>query len=132
MILGTVAAAVVFAMSLVAANTMVMAMRERRTEMAVMRALGFRPGLIAALTLTESTAIGLVGGIAGCVTAYAMARLIPVSILPLGPIDLFAVLPPAVLARAMALAVLIGIVAGAIPAAVFARRGIVESIRAVG
>jgi len=32
----------------------------------------------------------------------------------------------------MSLALLIGVVAGAIPAANFARRGIVESIRAVG
>jgi putative ABC transport system permease protein len=131
-ILMTVAGAVVFAMSLIALNTMVMAIRERRGEMAVMRALGFRPSLVVALTLTESTAIGLVGGIAGCATAYAMARFLPVSILPLGPVDLFAIIPPAVLARAMALAALIGIVAGAIPAAGFARRGIVESLRAIG
>jgi putative ABC transport system permease protein len=131
LILRAVAAAVVFAMSLVAANTMVMAMRERRTEMAVMRVLGFRPSLVVALTLTESTAIGIAGGVAGCAAAYAMAKLIPLSILPLGPVDLFAILPPAVLARAMTLAVLICVVAGAIPAAGFARRGIVESIRAV-
>jgi putative ABC transport system permease protein len=132
LILSTVAAAVVFAMSLVATNTMVMAMRERRGEIAVMRALGFGPSLIVALTLTESTVIGLVGGVAGCATAYAMAELLPFSILPLGPMDLFAILPPAVLARALALAVAIGVVAGAIPAAGLVRRGIVESIRAVG
>jgi len=132
LILGSVAGAVVFAMSLVALNTMMMAMRERRKEMAVMRALGFRPSLVVALTLTESTAIGMAGGVAGCATAYAMAKLMPFSILPLGPIDLFTILPPAVLARAMSLALLIGVVAGAIPAANFARRGIVESIRAVG
>ena len=132
LILSTVAGAVVFAMSLVAANTMVMAMRERRREIAVMRALGFGPSLIVALTLTESTAIGLAGGIAGCATAYALAKLLPFSILPLGPVDLFAILPPAVLARALGLAVLIGVVAGSIPAAGLVRRGIVESIRAVG
>ena len=132
LILSTVAAAVVVAMSLIALNTMVMAMRERRSEIAVMRAVGFGPGLIVALTLCESTAIGLVGGVAGCVTAFAMAKLIPGSMLPLGPVDLFAILPPAVLARAMTLAVLIGVVAGSIPAASFARRGIVESICAVG
>jgi putative ABC transport system permease protein len=132
LILSTVAAAVVFAMSLVALNTMVMAMRERRGEVAVMRALGFGPWLIVALTLTESTAIGIAGGVAGCATAFAMAKLIPGSMLPLGPIDLLAILPPAVLARAMGLAVLIGVVAGSIPAANFARRGIVESLRAVG
>jgi len=132
LILSTVAAAVVVAMSLIALNTMVMAMRERRSEIAVMRAVGFGPGLIVALTLCESTAIGLVAGVAGCATAFAMAKLIPGSMLPFGPVDLFAILPPAVLARAMTLAVLIGIVAGLIPAASFARRGIIESIRAVG
>ncbi|MGH7923478.1 MAG: ABC transporter permease [Candidatus Binatus sp.] len=132
LILSGVAGAVVFAMSLVALNTMVMAIRERRKEMAVMRALGFTPSIVAALTLTESTAIGIAGGVAGCATAYAMAKLLPFSILPLGPVDLFSLLPPAVLARALGLAVLIGVVAGAIPIAGFARRGIVESLRAVG
>jgi putative ABC transport system permease protein len=131
LILSTVSGAVVFAMSLVALNTMVMAMRERRGEIAVMRAIGFGPSLIAALILTESTAIGLAGGVAGCATAYAMAKLLPGSFLPLGPVDLFAILPPQVLARAIGLAVLIGVVAGALPAAGLARRGIVESIRAV-
>jgi putative ABC transport system permease protein len=130
LILSTVSGAVVFAMSLVALNTMVIAMRERRGEIAVMRAIGFGPSLIAALILTESTAIGLAGGVAGCATAYAMAKLLPGSILPLGPVDLLAILPPQVLARAIGLAVLIGVVAGAIPAAGFARGGIVESIRA--
>jgi putative ABC transport system permease protein len=132
LILSTVAAAVVFAMSLVALNTMLMAMRERRTETAVMRALGFPPSLVVVLTLAESTAIGLVGGIAGCATAYAIAKLLPFSILPLGPVDLFAILPPVILARALGLAVLIGLVAGAVPAAGFVRRGIVENLRAVG
>lgn len=132
LILMTVAGAVVFAMSLIALNTMVMAIRERRGEMAVMRAIGFRPLSIVTLTLTESTIIGLLGGIAGCAAGYAIARFLPGSILPLGPLDLFAIIPPAVLARGMALAVLIGVVAGAIPAAGFARRGIVESLRAIG
>ena len=132
LILGTVASAVVFAMSLIALNTMVMAIRERRAEMAVMRALGFRPMSIVMLTLTESTTIGLLGGIAGCATAYAIAKFLPVSILPLGPIDLAAILPPVVLARALSLAVLIGVLAGGIPAVGFARRPIVESLRAIG
>ncbi len=121
-----------FAMSLIALNTMVMAIRERRGEMAVMRAIGFKPSSIVLLTLAESTAIGLLGGIVGCATAYAIARLLPFSILPLGPVDLFAILPPVVLARALTLAVLIGVAAGAIPAIGFARHGIVESMRGVG
>jgi putative ABC transport system permease protein len=130
--LSTVAVAVVFAMSLIAANTMLMAMRERRKEIAVMRALGFGPALVVALTLAESTAIGLVGGIAGCATAYATAKLLPFSLLPLGPLDLFSILPPSVLVRALSIAVLIGVGAGLIPSVTLARRGIVESLRAVG
>lgn len=130
--LSTVAGAVVFAMSLIAANTMLMAMRERRTEIAVMRALGFRPSLVVVLTLAESTAIGLVGGIVGCATAYATAKLLPLSLLPLGPLDLFSILPPTVLVRALSIAVVIGVIAGTFPAVAFARRGIVESLRAVG
>ena len=84
------------------------------------------------LTLTESTTIGLLGGIAGCATAYAIAKFLPGSILPLGPVDLVSILPPVVLARALSLAVLIGVLAGGIPAVGFARRPIVESLRAIG
>jgi putative ABC transport system permease protein len=53
-------------MSLVLANSISISVRERRTEMAVLKVLGFRPGQVAALVVGESL---LVGGLSGLLAA---------------------------------------------------------------
>jgi putative ABC transport system permease protein len=58
---------VLITMTLVAANTAAMSVRERRREVAVMRAMGFGRQRIAGMLIGESVAIALVGGIIGCV-----------------------------------------------------------------
>jgi len=60
---------VVFAITLITANTMAMAARERTTEVSVMKAIGFTPGLILFLVLAESVLIALVGGTIGVLGA---------------------------------------------------------------
>ena len=50
---------VVAAVALVALNSVVIAVRERRTEIAVMRAIGFSPALILYLTVAESALLGV-------------------------------------------------------------------------
>jgi putative ABC transport system permease protein len=132
MALNGVAAIAIVAMSLVAANTMAMAVRERCAETAVMRALGFGPRLIAMLTLAESAAIGLAGGLAGCAAAFAFATVLPSSMLSLGPVDLLALLPPVVVARALGLSALIGVAAGAVGLAGVARQTVGQALRSVG
>jgi putative ABC transport system permease protein len=53
-------------MALVVANSISISVRERRTEMAVLKVLGFRPGQIAAMVIGESL---LVGGVSGLFAA---------------------------------------------------------------
>src|SRR5262249_47347467 len=53
-------------MSLVLANSISISVRERLTEMAVLKVLGFRPGQVAALVIGESL---LVGGLCGLLAA---------------------------------------------------------------
>lgn len=127
-----IAAVAVIAMSLVVVNTMALAARERRNEAAVMRALGYTPARIAMLTLAESAAIGLAGGVVGCAIAYGMAKLLPFSALTFGPMDLFDILPAGVLVRALGLSILIGLAAGAIALPSLSRRAVAESLRWVG
>ena len=55
---------VVTAVALVALNSVVIAVRERRTEIAVMRAIGFSPALLVSLTVAESALLGVAGGAA--------------------------------------------------------------------
>jgi len=50
---------------LIAANSMAMMVRDRVTEVAVMRALGFRRAHVVGLLLAEAALIGLSGGIVG-------------------------------------------------------------------
>ncbi len=60
-----IALAVIFSLSLVAGNSMAMSMRERTTEVAVLKAIGFSKQHILSLVLGESTLIALTGGLLG-------------------------------------------------------------------
>lgn len=57
--------AVLMAILIVTANTMGMAIRERNTEIAVLRAMGFRSSLILGLLLGEGIILSLLGGALG-------------------------------------------------------------------
>lgn len=56
---------VLLTVMLIAANSMAMMVRDRLSEVALMRALGFGHGRVAALLLGESALVGLVGGAIG-------------------------------------------------------------------
>jgi putative ABC transport system permease protein len=74
MILVSVSGAVVFAVLLIMANTMAMSIRERTTELAVLRALGFPTNTLLTLLTAESLIISLLGVSVGCVAAWAICR----------------------------------------------------------
>ncbi len=58
--------ALLLVMALVVANSISISVRERRTELAVLKVLGFRPGQLSALVMGESL---LVGGLSGLLAA---------------------------------------------------------------
>ena len=68
-ILLIVTGAVVFAVMLVVANTMAMSIRERTTEIAVLRALGFRVSQLLVMLTAEAAAIAVAGAVLGCILA---------------------------------------------------------------
>jgi putative ABC transport system permease protein len=74
LILVGVTGAVVFAILLIMANTMAMSIRERTTELAVLRTLGFPTNTLLTLLTAESFVISLVGACGGCVAAWAICR----------------------------------------------------------
>ena len=61
-------------MILVAANTMAMSIRERTGEIAILKTLGFAPGLILYMMVAESMIIGLAGGLGGSIAARYLYR----------------------------------------------------------
>ena len=71
---------VVFTITLIGANTMAMSARERFTEVAVMKALGFRPGCILG---ADAFGIGFdraVGGVVGVVAAKVIYQFVGLGI----------------------------------------------------
>jgi putative ABC transport system permease protein len=117
---------VVFTIGLVAANTAAMSIRERRTEIAVLRSIGFPAHTILSMLLAESLIIALAGGLLGCGSAYLLLKLITVQGV-VGAIRM----PTPVLFAALGAAALIGLLSAIVPAAAAARRNIVDTIRAV-
>ncbi|MFZ0890110.1 MAG: FtsX-like permease family protein [Candidatus Binataceae bacterium] len=65
----TVFVVILLTVFLIAANSMSMMVRDRLSDVAVLRALGFGPGYVILLLLGECALIGSVGGISGTVLA---------------------------------------------------------------
>ncbi len=107
-----VGAAVFFSMLLVTVNTMSQAVRERTSDLAVLKALGFGRGTVFGLVLAEAIGITLIGGILGLIVSWLLARVMYSSmqqILPaLG-------VPFAAVALGVGLMVLFGLIAGVLP-----------------
>ena len=120
---------VVLTIGLVAANTAAMSIRERRSEIAVMRSMGFSSRTILSLLLSESLLIGLIGGVIGCGAAFIVLKVFSVGNVggPLGTIRM----PPIVLAETLVIAALIGVCSAIVPASSAARRNIVDALRTV-
>jgi putative ABC transport system permease protein len=112
----------------VAANTMMMATRERTAEFAVFKTLGFEDRTIFKMVLAEAAIITLGGGLIGALLAKF---LIEGSSFNAGGF-----LPPmtvswATVAAGIAIAVLMGAVSGLIPAWQASRLKIVDALRRV-
>lgn len=125
--LGAIGMAVFFAILLVAANTMMMAARERTTEYAVLKALGYGDKLLFGLVLAEAALVTLVGGALGVVGAKLLfgSTTFLDAFFP-G----FGVTWPTI-ALGLAIAVAIGLLAGLIPALRAARLPVVQALRQV-
>jgi putative ABC transport system permease protein len=74
LLMGTIGMAVVFAILLVTANAMMMNQRERRSEVAVMKTVGFSDRQVFGLVIIEAAVISLVGAVLG----LGAATLLPV------------------------------------------------------
>lgn len=124
--------AVVFALALVAATAMAMSMRERTTEVAVLKAIGFSKQRVLALVLGESTIIAILGGllgIAGGLGALQLLSSVPIAS-ALFPIPVSALAGPW-LAGLVVVAAAIGFASGIVPATLAARLSVVDGLRRV-
>ena len=125
------AAIVMFTIALVAANTAAMAVRERRHEMAVMRAIGFTRNSIVVRILVEGLIVGVTGGALGCALAYFGFELLPHVSGALGPLAMAMTLQPRIVTYSFLIAALIGAASGFIPATLATRGDIATELRAI-
>jgi putative ABC transport system permease protein len=128
-LLGSVALAVVITTLFVAGNTMAMSVRERTTEIAVMRTLGFPSTTIFLLVVGEGLLVAVVGGTAGAVLARAVINGEYLGLAG-GFIPAFGVNNWNVVVG-VGLSVLIGVLAALIPASMASRLKIVDALRRV-
>jgi putative ABC transport system permease protein len=116
---------VFFTLILLTANTMAQAVRERTSELAVLKTIGFSSRSVLALVLAESVLLLLIGGVIGLGLAAVLAPAVGKG--SGGMIDL----PPVGAgswAMGVGLMVLIGLVVGALPAWRAMRLNIVDAL----
>ena len=114
----------------VMANTMAMTARERYGEYATLKALGFANGFVAMLIFAESLGIALIGGGLGIALTFPLAQAFVST--PVGSLLTGFVISQQTIAIQAGAAVVIGVVAAAIPAWRAARVRIVDGLRAIG
>ncbi len=117
-------------MTLILGNTLAMNVRERTHEYGVLRAIGFPPGHVLGFILGESVLVALVGGLIGIGVAFLVINLglSPVLAEAGGPFQYFHT-PGYLFGVALAAAVGLGAIAGAIPAILGARLKVTEALR---
>jgi putative ABC transport system permease protein len=135
LLLNGIGLAVSFTILLVTANTMSMAVRERRTEIAVLKTLGFPSGHVMGLVVAESLLLGFLGGALGI--GGSQGLLWTLSNTP-GIKDMLAgiglsglILQPMVAAFGFLVALFLGFAAGFAPAFGAYRARITDALRTV-
>lgn len=120
---------VIFIIMAVVANTMAMTARERLTEYATLKALGFGPGFVASLIFGEALMLSLIGGGLGILLTFPLAK--GVGVIAAAVFAVFKVSQSTVLLQ-LACALVVGVTAAIVPGWRSARVKIVDGLRHVG
>jgi putative ABC transport system permease protein len=133
LLVGSITTIIGIVILLIAANTMAMAARERVTEIAVFRVLGFGKEKILGLVLGESLALSLFGGFLGLGLFVLMLPGFREGLVnsPMGAFAAGVKLFPEVLLLGFGVTVAVGLFAGLVPAIRSATRPITEGLRQV-
>jgi putative ABC transport system permease protein len=125
MIMISISSTVLFIFGLVAASTMAQSVRERTSELAVLKTLGFTDGAVLALVLAESLFIVMLAGGLGLGVAWLFVQqgdptggLLPIFVLPVRDVGI-----------GVGLMVAMGVLAGVMPAYGAMRLRITDALR---
>jgi putative ABC transport system permease protein len=120
--------AVVFALTIVSGNAMAMSIRERTTEIAVLKAIGFSRALVLLMVLGESVVISSTGGVLGVLSGRAVWSAAHYFWPQFVPLDWMA---PIILVQGIALSAAIGLISGLGPALRASAISVVAGLRKV-
>jgi len=123
----TIGGVVFFTLLLVTGNTMAIAVRERVGELAVLKAIGYSNTFVLLLVLIESLLVAVTGGVLG----MALAKLFTMAGDPTGGLLPIFFLPGNAIVSGLVVALLVGIVAGMLPALTAMRLRVVDALRRV-
>lgn len=119
---------VFFTLLLVTGNTMAISVRERTSELAVFKAIGFSDRAVLFFVLSESILISLVGGLLGLLLAVVA---VPVLARGLNGLLPALILAPQVLVMGLLVALTVGVASGLLPGLSAMRLRIVNALRRV-
>ncbi len=127
-LISSICSVVVFALVLVSASTMSMAIRERLRELSVLKALGFRRHELVSFILAESFGLSAVGFLLGAGGAWLLYGSIDAPTLTGGIFPILEV-TPRILGTAALVAAALGVVSSIAPAVSVARLSVVEGLK---
>lgn len=125
-----VSSCAIFMVVLLAAITMSMSARERVTEIAVLKAIGFEQRLILGMMLTEFILLTLIGGAAGSFGAHYLYTVVDMGKVSAGMLQNFGV-HAKTLAVCIATSAAVGLIAGGLPAMRASNLRVVDGLRRV-
>lgn len=124
----TIGLVVFFTLLLVTGNTMAISVRERITELGVLKAIGFTDRSVLFFVLAESLVIALFGGILGLALALLAVPVLSAALNGLLPA---LVLSPPILSLGLLVALVVGGVSGLLPGIGAMRMRVVNALRRV-
>jgi putative ABC transport system permease protein len=119
---------VFFTLLLVTGNSMAISVRERKSEFAVFKAIGFSDRAVLFFVLAESLVIALIGGLLGLALAVLAVPALATALNGLLP---SLVLAPAILGLGLVVAIAVGIISGLLPGITAMRMRVVNALRRV-
>jgi putative ABC transport system permease protein len=122
--------AVAFSLTLVAANAMAMSMRERTTEIAVLKAIGFSQLRVLVLVLGEACSITMLGGLLGIGLGCSCLEGLHKVSSQFFPLSIFEMIGPWLLIL-VAISAAIGFASGVVPAVRAAQLSVIDGLRRV-
>ncbi|HEX8882550.1 MAG TPA: FtsX-like permease family protein [Candidatus Acidoferrum sp.] len=128
LLITTIGGVVFFTLLLVTGNTMAISIRERTSELAVLKAIGFSDHFVLFFVLAESLVIALIGGLLGLGLAILAIPVVGANLNGLMPPLL---LSPILLGLGLAFALFVGVASGLLPGIAAMRLRVVNALRRV-